>query len=291
MARTRLGDILLARGRISALELDRALEEQRKTGQKLGHILMRDKRISQLDLVDTLARQISTRAVLIAIGLCLTMGSSAVGVARAQIATYSGPQATQVAFAAAPPRAAISPTANGLFGKSEVLSTNLSAFTKWTSVLSRMQDRAHSKSSLEAMFASYGLGSLDRLAQAPIAERVAHINNVVNKITYREDKDVWGKTDYWATPKETIGRGYADCEDYAIAKYALLKAAQVPENMIRVAIVRDEQKRIPHAILVVYEGGRQDILDNQSPNVRQAQAISWYTPLYSINAQAWWRHI
>ena len=30
--------------------------------------------------------------------------------------------------------------------------------------------------------------------------------------------------DHWATPFETIGSGTGDCEDYAITKYALLRA-------------------------------------------------------------------
>lgn len=212
------------------------------------------------------------------------------GIARAQNQGYTIAP-TQVAFNAAPPRGQLNARPQGLFGKSEVLSTNMSAFTKWTSVLARMQDRSNSRSSLEASFAKYGLGSLTELSKAPMAERVKHINEVVNRIPYREDKDVWGKNDYWATPKETAARGLADCEDYAIAKYALLKATGVPENMIRIAIVRDQQKNIPHAILVVYDQNGPEILDNQSQYVRQASAISWYAPLYSINAQAWWRHI
>lgn len=291
MARTRLGDILVARGRISERELDRALEQQRITGTKIGHILLQQKRISRLDLLTTLSQQISTRAVLTIFGLCLALGGSGIGAARAQNeGSYSYP-ATQVAFNAAPPRAQLAQRPQGLFGKSEVLSTNMSAFTKWTGVLARMQDRSNSKSALEAAYAKYGLGSLTELSKAPLAERIAHINTVVNRIPYKEDKDSWGKSDYWATPKETAARNNADCEDYAIAKYALLKATGVPENMIRIAIVRDQQKNIPHAILVVYDQNGPEILDNQSQYVRQASAISWYAPLYSINAQAWWRHI
>ncbi len=290
MARTRLGDILVARGRISERELDRALEQQRNTGAKIGHILLQQKRISRLDLLTTLSQQISTRAVLTIFGLCLALGGSGIGIARAQNDTYSI-QPTQVAFNAAPPRAVLAQRPQGLFGKSEVMSTNLSAFTKWTGVLARMQDRSNSRTALEASYAKYGLGSLTELAKAPLSERIAHINAVVNRIPYREDRDAWGKNDYWATPKETAAKGVADCEDYAIAKYALLKATGVPENMIRVAIVRDQQKNIPHAILVVYDQNGPEVLDNQSQYVRQASAISWYAPLYSINAQAWWRHI
>lgn len=291
VSRTRIGDMLVANGRINERDLDKALEQQRVSGDKLGHILLKDHRISRVDLVSALSQQVTTRALLAIVGICLALGGSSVGLARAQsTGTYSYPP-TQIAFNVAPPRGASVQKQGGLFGKSEVLSTNMSAFTKWTSVLSRMGDRSNSPSALEAAYAKYGLGSLDELSKAPVAERIRHINNVVNKVPYREDREIWGKSDYWATPKETAAKGVADCEDYAIAKYALLKAAGVPENMLRVAIVRDQQKNIPHAILVAYDQNGPEVLDNQSSMVRQASAITWYAPLYSINAQAWWRHI
>ena len=43
-----------------------------------------------------------------------------------------------------------------------------------------------------------------------------------------------------------------DCEDFAIAKYTALRALGVPEERLRVAIVHDDEKNLPHAILVVY---------------------------------------
>lgn len=291
VARTRLGDMLVAKGRINERDLDKALEKQRLSGDKLGAILLRDNRISRTQLLTALTQQVSTRALLAIVGICLALGGSSVGLAKAQTAGTPSYPVTQVAFNVAPPRGASIQKQSGLFGKSEVLSTNMSAFTKWTSVLSRMKDRSNSASSLEAAYSKYGLGSLDELSKAPISERIRHINNVVNKVTYREDRDSYGKSDYWATPMETARKGVADCEDYAIAKYALLKAAGVPENMLRVAIVKDQQKNIPHAILVAYDGNGPEVLDNQSPYVKQASAITWYAPLYSINAQAWWRHI
>lgn len=291
ISRTRLGDMLVAKGRIDERDLHRALEQQRATGGKLGAILLRDQRISRTQLFTALTQQVSMRALLAIVGLCLALGGSSVGLAKAQTAGTPSYPVTQVAFNVAPPRGASIQKQSGLFGKSEVLSTNMSAFTKWTSVLSRMKDRSNSPSALEAAYAKYGLGSLAELAKAPISERIRHINNVVNKVSYREDRDSYGKSDYWATPKETATRGVADCEDYAIAKYALLKAAGVPENMLRIAIVKDQQKNLPHAILVAYDNDGPEVLDNQSPYVKQASAITWYAPLYSINAQAWWRHI
>lgn len=285
---TRMGDLLIARGRIDQSDLDFALQKQRENGEKLGAILLKERRISRFTLLSTLSQQVTTRFALIALGVFLSVGGVQVGFAKADNGYRM--QATKVAYnmAARGPSSAD----RGLFGKSEVISTNLSAFKKWTGVLARMSDRAHAPSALENMFTPYGLKPLDTIKQMPLKARINHINSVVNKISYRDDSQIFGTSDYWATPKEIVARGQADCEDYAIAKYALLKAVGVPEHMLRLSIVKDTKQNIPHAILVVFhDDGSKDVLDNQIAYVKEASAITHYNPLYSINSQAWWRHI
>jgi predicted transglutaminase-like cysteine proteinase len=67
------------------------------------------------------------------------------------------------------------------------------------------------------------------------------INNFFNqKVEFGEDIDVWGKSDYWATPLESIGRLAGDCEDYSIAKYTFLKILNVPNEKLRLTYVRAE---------------------------------------------------
>ena len=99
------------------------------------------------------------------------------------------------------------------------------------------------------------------------------------------------KSDYWATPVEFFNNG-GDCEDYAIAKYASLRALGVPENRMRVAIVQDLKKNIPHALLIVYTNNGPVALDNQSQKVLQiGNIINRYKPIFSINRTAWWLHV
>ena len=43
-------------------------------------------------------------------------------------------------------------------------------------------------------------------------------------LRYRTDIQLWQQNDYWATPLETLGKGFGDCEDYAIAKYINLRS-------------------------------------------------------------------
>ncbi|HLO95521.1 MAG TPA: transglutaminase-like cysteine peptidase, partial [Burkholderiaceae bacterium] len=55
--------------------------------------------------------------------------------------------------------------------------------------------------------------------------RLAAVNDFFNRrIQFRDDQEVWGAVDYWASPLEILEKGRGDCEDYAIAKMSLLAA-------------------------------------------------------------------
>ena len=112
---------------------------------------------------------------------------------------------------------------------------------------------------------------------------------MMNAKRYVSDAKNYGQNDYWATPVEFFKRG-GDCEDFAIAKYTALKALGVPESRLRIAIVQDMQKNIPHAILIVYTDNGPLILDNQIKSAISASKISHYKPIFSINQDAWWLH-
>jgi predicted transglutaminase-like cysteine proteinase len=125
--------------------------------------------------------------------------------------------------------------------------------------------------------------------QTPVAQ-LDTVNAVVNRVPYVEDRVNYGTEDYWATPAEFIARG-GDCEDYAIAKYMLLRRAGVPADAMRVAVVRDLALGTSHAILAVEAGGTTWILDNQAVDVKPADAVTRYQPVYSINENGWWLHM
>ena len=60
------------------------------------------------------------------------------------------------------------------------------------------------------------------------------------------DMDHWGVVEKWSLPTD----GYGDCEDYAISKFMSLRALGVPNNLMRVEIVRDlNLGGIIHAVL------------------------------------------
>lgn len=119
---------------------------------------------------------------------------------------------------------------------------------------------------------------------------LGEVNRTVNRRPYVTDQENYGTSDHWATPAEFEARG-GDCEDFAIAKYTLLKKMGVPAERMRVVVVRDLALSQQHAVLSVAVGDRHYILDNQSEQVLADSAIDHYRPVYSINERSWWLHM
>src|SRR5688572_6847971 len=112
-----------------------------------------------------------------------------------------------------------------LFGSNENANHDTSPFPKWTGMLQRYASEQHLEDApcsgercqlqeWKAFVAT--LKGQDRLTQ------LRAVNAYANRMPYRSDLDRHGVADYWATPRESLGRS-ADCEDYAIIKYLSLK--------------------------------------------------------------------
>jgi predicted transglutaminase-like cysteine proteinase len=68
--------------------------------------------------------------------------------------------------------------------------------------------------------------------------RLEAVNRFFNRhVRWRSDAELWGQDDFWATPLQLLARGAGDCEDYAVAKYAALRAAGVPAERLRLVYV------------------------------------------------------
>lgn len=174
-----------------------------------------------------------------------------------------------------------------LFGTYEKISTNIKPFTKWTSMLARHQKQMRSvdRAVFQAWFERF-----ENLENQPLEVKLRQVNNIVNLNRYIPDQKGWGQSDHWATPVEFLQKQYGDCEDFAITKFLALKALGVPESAMRLAVVHDMQKNIPHAVLIVYAGGQAFLLDNQMKQVVNTAHVSHYKPYYSISKTAWWLH-
>lgn len=122
-------------------------------------------------------------------------------------------------------------------------------------------------------------------------DRIHLANQFFNRqVAYRSDQEHWGKTDYWATPVETLGTGAGDCEDYALAKYFTLRAMGVADDKLRLMYVRALSINEPHMVLVYFETpeAMPYVLDNMVNDIQLAQYRTDLRPIYSFNASGLW---
>jgi len=126
--------------------------------------------------------------------------------------------------------------------------------------------------------------------------RAQAVNDFYNhRISFRDDIDLWGQVDYWASPMETLQRGAGDCEDYAIAKYFTLVAMGLPHRKLRMVYVRVAMGGAlqPHMVLALYPAPDADplVLDSLVPEMRPASQRTDLTPVFSFNAEGIWEGV
>ncbi len=111
------------------------------------------------------------------------------------------------------------------------------------------------------------------------------VNAFFNRVAYVSDAVHWSAEDYWATPAEMVSSNGADCEDYSIAKYFLLKEAGVPVERLRITYVKAVKLNQAHMVLAYYAapGAEPLILDNLEDRVSLASDRPDLVPVYSFN--------
>jgi predicted transglutaminase-like cysteine proteinase len=115
--------------------------------------------------------------------------------------------------------------------------------------------------------------------------RLDEVNRGVNgAIRYQTDMAQFGEADKWLSPLASFASGFGDCEDYAIAKYFVLREAGFPLANLRLVLVRDRAMRNDdHAILAARHEDRWLILDNRHNTLHDDMTLSHFTPLFAIN--------
>ncbi|HET7847982.1 MAG TPA: transglutaminase-like cysteine peptidase, partial [Pseudolabrys sp.] len=119
--------------------------------------------------------------------------------------------------------------------------------------------------------------------------RLELVNKRVNAaIRYSSDAAQWRRPDVWSAPldaehKGSFETGLGDCEDYAIAKYAVLRAAGVAAKDLRLLLVRDNAVRLDHAVLAARENGKWLVLDNRWSSVLEDAELNQFAPLFALN--------
>lgn len=157
---------------------------------------------------------------------------------------------------------------------------------------------------MEQRYGRDGVALLERWNQLVIAERqhpteqqVRKVNQFFNhNLNYTEDLLLWKKSDYWATPLETLGVRAGDCEDYTIAKYLTLLRMGVPTEKLRLIYVRAQiggtQSKVFQAHMVLGYYAQPDaiplILDSLVNTIEPANKRPDLHPVFSFNSEGLW---
>ncbi|WP_182911949.1 transglutaminase-like cysteine peptidase [Sphingomonas cavernae] len=130
---------------------------------------------------------------------------------------------------------------------------------------------------------------LDQARMLGRDQQIALVNSWVNhRVAYVDEASRRG--DHWSLPSETLLRGRGDCEDYALAKRAMLLALGVDARSLFLVVVRDLVRRRDHAILVVPGDRGAVILDNASNRILSATDAAGYRPIFSFADTRKWIH-
>ncbi|MFP4097722.1 MAG: transglutaminase-like cysteine peptidase [Alphaproteobacteria bacterium] len=286
LSHSKLGEILVVQGSITPSQLRQSLKLQRQTQKPLGQILIDLGLVNKSQLSALLFKQRLLRIAATGVLFISSCGSFIKPSRASNVHSKPLPANILLASASAADFGDIQ-SYPALFGADETRSTNLNAFTKWLEVFERLEQELQSTKAKRIIHAMKI--ELSEYHSASIFEMAQNVDRMMNRKKYIVDSENWGKSDYWATPVEFMTRG-GDCEDFAIAKYTALRALGVPEDRLRLAIVQDLEKNIPHAVLIAYTEKGPYVLDNQSEIMRSSDDVDHYQPIYSINREAWWLH-
>jgi len=92
-------------------------------------------------------------------------------------------------------------------------------------------------------------------------QKISLINNYYNKFKYISDKKLWNKRDYWVSPSEFNIIRYGDCDDFALAKYYMLKKMDIGVTQ-DIYYVYTKKKQAHAITLVKLNNGITYVLDN-----------------------------
>lgn len=121
---------------------------------------------------------------------------------------------------------------------------------------------------------------LGRFTGVEELELLRHVNLEVNRAAYVPDAMNWRTPDHWGTPQELLERG-GDCEDYAIAKYFLLRALSINPSHMQIAVDN------AHAFLIVTTDAGAFVLDNRYSELRYLHADDLKEVVFTVNEFGW----
>ena len=139
---------------------------------------------------------------------------------------------------------------------------------------------------------------LVRGAELQPDDQLRLVNRYVNKRRYRRDRRKIAPSaaangearldSHWATLLEFLRRG-GDCEDYATAKYFLLRELGYPADDMRVVVAFDRRVREHHAVLAIRRGDGSSWLLESDNTIRRSNHRG-YRFIFALNEDGIWSH-
>jgi predicted transglutaminase-like cysteine proteinase len=110
------------------------------------------------------------------------------------------------------------------------------------------------------------------------------VNARVNAgIVYQSDFARHSQWDHWSPPLKTLGQA-GDCEDYAIAKFYLLRDLGIPDEDMRIVLLKDRKAGEDHAVLAVRGAYAWHLLDNRFNALESDVNTPHYRPVIALNS-------
>ena len=129
-------------------------------------------------------------------------------------------------------------------------------------------------------------------------DRLSLVNRYVNKRRYRRDRRELTSSvaeggearlrNQWSTLLEFLERG-GDCEDYATAKYFLLRELGFAAADMRVVVSYDRSVQAHHAVLAIRRADGSSWLLESDDTIRKSRQRG-YRFIYAINENGIWDH-
>lgn len=164
-------------------------------------------------------------------------------------------------------------------------------FRPWAGVMARARDE---RSLLDACYAdatlcpTYLRGLRHVLVRArglSPTQQIDLTNQFINRRGWRMERR---SVDDWRTLGEFLRRG-GDCEDFALAKYLVLRELGFAADDLRVVIAYDWKTRDHHAVLAIRDAGQARLLDVEG-GTRHGTANPNYRYRYALNEVSIWDH-
>ena len=125
------------------------------------------------------------------------------------------------------------------------------------------------------------------------------VNRYINRRRYKRDRRQTSLSaapggeaelkNHWTTLLEFLRRG-GDCEDYAVAKYFLLREFGFPAEDMRVLVTWEKSARDYHAVLAIRrEDGSSWLLESDNTIVKGSHRR--YRFIYALNEEGIWDHV